>query len=361
VFFVGKYILFTEKRKLYEKNMKQRGILLVNLGTPSSTKIKDVRNYLNEFLMDHNVIDLPWIFRKLIVNCLVLPFRPKKSAAAYKSIWSKHGSPLLVNSYKLANDLQQVSSLPIEVAMRYGEPSIKNGIKKLISNKVTEILVIPLYPHYAMSSYKTVVEKTNEVINSFNVDIKLIYHPVFYNDDNYIKALVDSATPWMQQHYDHLLFSFHGVPARHIKKDDPTKHHCLKTKGCCFKQKCVSHLTCYQHQVIQTMESFAALAKISKSKYSLGFQSRLGKDKWLTPNTLDVLDSLAASRKLKVLVICPSFVSDCLESLEEIGIAAKEYFFTKHGGELNLIPCMNQHPSWINALKIMCNYQSKPR
>ena len=339
------------------KTMKKRGVLLVNLGTPNSYKTADVRSYLHEFLMDYNVIDLPWVVRKLIVSCLVLPFRTKKSAAAYKSIWSKDGSPLLANSHKLANELQNACSFPIEVAMRYGKPSIYSGIKKLTAHKVNEILVIPLYPHYAMSSYKTVIDKTNEVVNNLNTNIKVTYHPVFYNSNSYIQALVDSATPWLQQPYDHLLFSFHGVPERHIKKDDPTKQCCLKTSDCCFKHNNISHSTCYKHQVITTMESFATLANINKDKYSLGFQSRLGKDKWLSPNTLDVLDSLAAAGKLKILVICPSFVADCLESLEEIGIAAKEYFANKHKGELQLIPCMNQHPSWIKTLKTMCNYQ----
>ncbi|WP_066013090.1 ferrochelatase [Endozoicomonas atrinae] len=331
--------------------MENRGVLLVNLGSPDSTSVEDVRNYLNEFLMDKHVIDLPWVIRRLILSLFILPSRPARSAEAYRAIWTEQGSPLIVNSEKFTEKLRERTTIPVELAMRYGKPDMAEALKKLSQQPgIEEILLFPLYPHYAMSSVKTVIERTKSLMQEMNVNIPLRVHPVFYDHDGYIEALVESAKSWLEKDFDHLVFSYHGVPERHIIKDDPTSNHCLKDKSCCQKTS-IAHKTCYRHQVYQTTEAFVEKAGIPIDKYSVGFQSRLGKAKWLEPNTLDVIKQLADQGAKKILVICPSFVSDCLETLEEIGIGAKEEFIKAGGESLELIPCLNDHPAWINLLQ----------
>ncbi|WP_067518710.1 ferrochelatase [Endozoicomonas ascidiicola] len=330
--------------------MKKRGILLVNLGSPNSTSVEDVRSYLDEFLMDKHVIDLPWLIRRALLSLFILPTRPAKSAEAYQAIWTDAGSPLIVNSEKSAELLRQKTTHPVELAMRYGKPDMSAALQKLANEPdIEEILLFPLYPHYAMSSVKTVIERAQSLVKELNITIPLNVHPVFYDHDEYIDALVTSAAPWLETDYDHLVFSYHGVPERHILKDDPTGSHCLKDKSCCQKTS-VAHKTCYRHQVYQTTDAFVKKAGIPVDKFSVGFQSRLGRAKWLEPNTLDVLKQLAEQGAKRVLVICPSFVSDCLETLEEIGIGAKEEFIEAGGESLELIPCLNDHPAWINLL-----------
>lgn len=330
--------------------MENRGVLLVNLGSPESPSIKDVRQYLNEFLMDRHVIDLPWLIRRMIVSLFVLPRRPARSSEAYQSIWADQGSPLITNSQKCAQLVQSRTEMPVELAMRYGRPDMTQALARLGSHPdLKEILLFPLYPHYAMSSVKTVIEQAHSIVRELGLKIPLKVHPVFYDHDLYIDALVESASPWLEKEYDHLIFSYHGVPERHILKDDPTGQHCLKDKSCCQRTS-IAHKTCYRHQVYRTTECFVEKADIPVDKYTVAFQSRLGRAKWLEPNTLDIVKQLASQGARKVLVICPSFVSDCLETLEEIGIGASEAFIEAGGESLELIPCLNDHPAWINAL-----------
>ena len=330
--------------------MANRGILLVNLGSPDSPSVSDVRRYLNEFLMDKYVIDLPWFVRRLIVSLFVLPSRPAKSAKAYQSIWTEDGSPLVQISKAFAQQIQSHTNMPVELAMRYGKPDLKTALINLNKNtELEEILLFPLYPHYAMSTIKTVVEKVESLGKILDVKANIRVHPIFYDHQDYIQALVDSAEPQLSQPYDHLVFSYHGVPERHIKKDDNTGSHCLQSKDCCQKAS-TAHKTCYRHQVYQTTECFVKAADIPVDKYTVAFQSRLGKDKWLEPNTLDILEKLAKQGNKRVLVICPSFVADCLETLEEIGIAAQESFINAGGESLELIPCLNTHPSWVKTV-----------
>lgn len=331
--------------------MENRGVLLVNLGSPDSTSVEDVRDYLNEFLMDKYVIDLPWVIRRLILSLFILPSRPARSAEAYRAIWTEQGSPLIVNSEKFTEKLREQTTIPVELAMRYGKPDMARALGNLAKQPgIEEILLFPLYPHYAMSSVKTVIERAKSLMQEMNITIPLRIHPVFYDHDGYIEALVDSAKPWLEKDFDHLVFSYHGVPERHVMKDDPTGNHCLKDKSCCQKTS-IAHKTCYRHQVYQTTEAFVEKAGIPIDKYSVGFQSRLGKAKWLEPNTVDVIKQLADQGARKLLVICPSFVSDCLETLEEIGIGAKEEFIKAGGESLELIPCLNDHPAWITLLQ----------
>lgn len=332
--------------------MSKEAILLVNLGSPDSTSIPDVRRYLREFLMDERVIDVPWLNRFFLVNFLILPFRPARTAEAYRSIWTEEGSPLLVLSRKLQAALQARFSMPVALAMRYQNPSIPDILAGLAEQDVSRILLVPLYPHYALSSSETVIVRVQECLKQKWPEKQLKILPPFYQDSDYIRALVASAQPYLQTPYDHLLFSFHGLPERHLRKTDPTGSHCLQSPDCCEKAS-PALPTCYRAQSFRTVSAFVEQAKIPKDKYSVAFQSRLGRDPWLKPYTDLEITRLAREGAKRLLVICPSFVSDCLETLEEIQMRGNETFTEAGGESLQLIPCLNEHPEWIDALEKM--------
>ncbi|MEZ4747817.1 MAG: ferrochelatase [Calditrichia bacterium] len=339
----------------YSEN--KRGVLLVNLGSPDSTSVADVRKYLREFLMDARVIDAPYPIRKMIVELFILPFRPKNSAHAYQTIWWDEGSPLIVLSQRLHNGVQEKLEIPVELGMRYGNPSIESGIRKLINQGVQEIFLFPLYPHYAMATYETVVVEAERVLKKLKSGVKLTKQPPFFDHPGYISALFESAKAYLEKEFDYLLFSYHGVPERHCKKTDPTGEHCFKVDNCC-EVPSPAHLTCYRHQVFRSTEEFVKLANIPKEKYSVAFQSRLGMDAWLQPATAEEVLRLAENGVKKLLVMCPAFVSDCLETLEEIGIGVKQSFLDAGGEEFTMIPCMNDHPEWIAQLAEWCEVES---
>lgn len=330
--------------------MKQ-AILLVNLGSPNSYDPKDVKTYLGEFLMDERVVDFSKAFRTFLIKGIILNTRPKKSAAAYKSIWWDEGSPLMVLSYRLQKAVQEFTNLPVGLGMRYGNPSIKDGIEDLLAKNpdLEEVSLIPLYPHYAMSSYETVAVKAREVVEEFFPNLKLNIKEAFYNDPRYIKILCDSVQPFLEKNYDHVLFSYHGVPERQILKSDVTKAHCLKCENCCQKDA-PAHLTCYKSQTLQSTELVAKQLGIPKDKYSTSFQSRLGPIKWIAPFTDKTIEGFAKSGTKRLVVLCPAFVSDCLETIEEIGEEAKEIFIENGGEEFTLIPCLNDNRDWAKLL-----------
>lgn len=336
--------------------MNKRGILLVNLGSPDSPEVPDVKKYLDEFLMDPRVIDVPYWLRALIVKGIILNFRPKKSAHAYSSIWTDEGSPLIVTSEKVHQKVKQELSVPVALGMRYGNPSIESAIDELAAHEgMEEFMLIPLYPHYAMSSFETVVVKAQEVLDKKYPNLKMSVKEAFYEDEDYIKALAESMKPYlMENDYDHILFSYHGLPVRHLRKTDPTKSHCTKVDNCC-KVASPAHEVCYRHQVIRTTEIIAEIFNIPLAKYSFAFQSRLGSDKWIEPYTDPEIERLAKTGVKKLMVVCPAFVSDCLETIEEIGMEAKETFIENGGEDFTLIPCMNEHPEWIKAISKWSN------
>ena len=328
-----------------------KAILLVNLGSPDAPTVPAVRRYLNEFLMDGRVIDVAWPLRRLIVG-MILINRPKESAHAYQAVWTTEGSPLIVTSRHVQQKLQARVSIPVELAMRYQNPSIESALETLSAQKVTEVLLIPLFPHYAMSSYETAVVRVQEVARKLAPQMKIVVQPPYGDAPEYISALLAVAEPHLQQDYDHLLFSFHGVPERQIKKSDPTHAHCLTVSDCCHKPS-AAHPFCYRHQCYQTAEEFAKAAKLPDGKWSVSFQSRLGRDPWLKPYTDFELERFAREGVKKILVISPAFVSDCLETIEELGIRGKESFQGAGGESYALIPCLNEHPAWIDALEKM--------
>ncbi|MGA3268949.1 MAG: ferrochelatase [Verrucomicrobiota bacterium] len=328
-----------------------KGVLLVNLGSPDSTAVGDVRRYLNEFLMDGRVIDMAWPLRRIIVG-MILIGRPKQSVHAYKTIWTPDGSPLIVTSRRVRERLQARLPVPVELAMRYQNPSIPDAMQRLRAGGVDDLLLIPLFPHYAMSSYETAVVRVQEVAARLAPGMKITVQPPYFDLPDYIGALAASAESHLKAGYDHLLFSFHGVPERHLKKSDPTHQHCLMAADCCHAAS-EAHKFCYRHQCFRTAEEFVKAAQIPAGKWSVSFQSRLGKDPWLKPYTDFELAGLPKRGVKKLLVLCPAFVADCLETLEEIGVRGRETFLAAGGTDFAQIPCLNEHPRWIDALEKM--------
>ncbi|PCD01352.1 ferrochelatase [Halopseudomonas pelagia] len=333
--------------------MSDRAVLLANLGSPASTEVADVRRYLNQFLMDPYVVDLPWPARRLLVG-LILLLRPKQSAAAYASIWWEEGSPLVVISRRVQQALQAKLDMPVELAMRYGEPSIEKGLLALASREgVKEVLFMPQYPQFAASTVTTSIREAERVVAEHKLNIKLTVVPAFHDKPGYIDALVASAAPHLEQGFDHLLFSYHGLPERHLRKADPTGSHCLNYPDCCDRPS-PAHATCYRAQCVSVTRAFTERMGLRDDQWSLAFQSRLGKDKWIEPYTEARVEELAEQGVKRLLVMCPAFVADCIETLEEIGDRAREQFIEAGGEELVLVPCLNDHPQWIDTLAQWC-------
>lgn len=335
--------------------MGKKGILLVNLGSPRSTAVKDVREYLDEFLMDERVIDYPWILRALLVQGIILNTRPAKSAEAYKTVWTDQGSPLVVITEKVRDKLRKKADIPVEMGMRYAEPSIESGIQKLVDQGVSDIVLFPLYPQYAMSTTESVIQKSEEVRKRKFPDIRINYVQPFYNKDIYIKALAESIRKQLPKNFDLLQFSYHGVPERHIYKTDPTKT--CNFNDCCERENNPSHQFCYRHQCFATTKMVIEYLGIPIEKTTVSFQSRLGKDKWMEPYTDETLQSIPSKGIKKLAVVCPAFVSDCLETLEEISVEGKEQFLHAGGEEFHYIPCMNDDDLWIDVINELCRDQ----
>lgn len=321
-------------------------VLLQNLGSPSSTSVSDVRSYLREFLMDERVIDLPTPLRWALVHLFILPIRPARSAAAYREIWTEEGSPLIVTSRKQQERLAEQLQIPVYLSMRYGQPSTAEVIQQIRADRITDLFVIPLYPHYSMASYETAVVQLQEQLLQQPGVPRVTLQPPFYNDPDYIKALAAMVREHLPTPPDHFLMSYHGIPERHLRKSDPSHAHCLRSAECC-DQTHPAHATCYRHQCLETSRLLVAELGYPANKVSVSFQSRLGREPWLQPYTDKTLEALG-KRKIKHLaVICPAFISDCLETLEEIQGEGSEIFREAGGETFTMVPCLNDHPLWI--------------
>jgi ferrochelatase len=336
-----------------------KGVLLVNLGSPESPTAKDVKPYLDEFLMDKYVIDVPYLLRALLVRGIILRKRPEKSAEAYKKIWWEEGSPLIVLSQRAHQKVQKLTTVPVALSMRYGTMTILKGLQELKDKGVTEVMLFPLYPQHAMASTTTILVLAEELRKKHFPEMKFTIVPAFYNKPDYIKNLADS----IQKHlngfeYDHLLFSYHGIPERHIRKTDVTKSHC-KIDGSCCNTPSPAHEFCYRHQCYETTKQVVELLGIPKEKYSQTFQSRLAGDKWLEPYTDIEINKMPEKGIKNLAVVTPAFVADCLETLEEIAMEANHQF-KEHGGENFLaIPCLNDSDDWCQTLSNWINDWSK--
>ncbi|HLL24386.1 MAG TPA: ferrochelatase [Kofleriaceae bacterium] len=327
------------------------GLLLINLGTPDEPTTPAVRRYLREFLGDPRVIDINAVGRALLLNLIILPTRPAKSAEAYRAIWdAERGSPLMYHSQDLAAAVtaRLGAAWHVELAMRYGNPSIESALAKLEAAKVDRIVVLPLFPQYATSSTGTAIARVMELATArWNVPA-LDFVPAFFDDPGFLGAFEAVAKPALAEaRPDHVLFSFHGLPVRQIQKTDATGKHCLVDAQCCDT---LANPSCYRAQSFATARSLAERLGLAKEAYTICFQSRLGRTPWIEPFTDVEIDRLAKQGKKRLAVMCPAFVADCLETIEEIGIRAREQWKTAGGEELVLIPSLNATPSWIDAV-----------
>lgn len=332
----------------------KKGILLVNLGSPASPEPKDVKTYLDEFLMDERVIDFPKWARTLLVKGIILNTRPKASAKAYKKIWWEEGSPLIVLSERLQKKVQEKVDYPVALAMRYGSLTIKKGIQELVDQGCTEIKTIPLYPQFAMATTETIDVKVDELVAEYFPQVTITRTPAFYKRKDYIKALSDSIAERLDGlDYEHILFSYHGVPERHIRKSDITNGNCKMNGECCFKMGSKQHEFCYRHQCEITTVNVAKALGLKNRTYSTTFQSRLGFDPWLKPYTDRTIERMGKNGTKKMAIVTPAFVSDCLETLEEIAMEGEEIFHEVGGKEFTVIPCLNDRDDFAQVLTNM--------
>lgn len=335
--------------------MNRTGVLLINLGTPDAPTPEAVGRYLRQFLMDGFVIDVPKPLRWFLVNVMIVPRRKYQSAKAYQKVQLPNGSPLLVHTRDLAEKIAARFALDgdrfvVEYAMRYGNPSIASALARLGSRDASRIIVMPMYPQYAESSYRTAVEETKKRAGELGLADRLWFFPPFYDRVDFIQACAGRIRDGLEAlPVEHFVFSFHSLPIRHVKKVDATQAHCLAKSDCCDAMTAVNQ-NCYRAQCIFTARAIARELGLKEDGYTISFQSRLGKAEWLGPQTESVLGELAGAGVKRVAVACPSFVADCLETVEEIGIRARDNFIQAGGEELRLIPSLNSDPVWVETM-----------
>ncbi|MBA3237869.1 MAG: ferrochelatase [Parachlamydiaceae bacterium] len=327
------------------------GVLLINLGTPDSPAPKDVKRYLIEFLTDGRVIDLPWLQRQVLVRGFIVPRRYKISAKAYKEIWTCEGGPLLMHGKRLKIALQKELGevFEVELAMRYQNPSIEVGLNSLIQKGVSKVIILPLFPHYASATTGSVQQKVMEILSKRQIIPKVTFIDQYCDHPGLIDAFCASAKAHTISDYDHVLFSFHGLPERQLTKVDCNKH-CLKSATCCEKIA-ANNKNCYAAQCYATANAIAKNLQLSKENYTISFQSRLGKEPWLQPYTAQTIIDFAKNKKEKILVFCPSFVCDCLETLYEINVEYTEDFKKAGGKQLTLVDGLNDSLTWVQGLR----------
>ena len=328
------------------------GVLIVNLGTPDAPTTPAVRRYLRQFLSDDRVIDINPLGRWLLLNLIILPFRSPKSAKAYQRVWTDEGSPLLTHGQKLAEALaEELGPWPVRLAMRYGSPSIEQGLDELNSLGCDRLIIFPLYPQYASSTTGSTLEEVYRVLSARWNSPSIVVVPPYFDQPAFLKAFTEVAQPTLEElKPDHYLFSFHGLPERHVIKSDESaqRSHCLKAEGCC---EVLTHANrnCYRAQCVQTAHGIARELGLNREQYDISFQSRLGREPWLQPYTDKTVEALAERGVKRLAVFCPAFTADCLETIEEIGMEVKEEFEHAGGDELALVPSLNSHSSWVKA------------
>lgn len=334
--------------------MGKKGVLLVNLGTPDSPSTSDVRKYLDEFLMDGRVIDIPALNRALLVKGIIVPFRSPKTAKLYKEIWNENGSPLMYYSILQRDLLQQKlgDEYEVELAMRYQNPSIESGLEKLRAKQVDNIFVLPLFPHYASASSGSVIQKVMELVSVWPTIPNISFINSFHDNERMIETFAENGRKHQPETYDHVLFSFHGLPQRQLIKSDDTGNHCLKSGNCC-ETLTEDNKFCYSAQCHHTAKLIADKILLPTDKYTVCFQSRLGKEPWVQPYTSVVIDELAKKGIKRLLVFCPAFVADCLETVYEVTVEYGDEFKKLGGEHVQLVESLNDHPLWIEALEGM--------
>jgi len=329
-------------------------VLLLNLGTPDSPSVADVRRYLREFLSDPRVIDINPLGRWLLLNLVILPFRPAKSARAYQSIWGQegHGSPLLFHSQGLTEGVRQKlgPGYVVELGMRYGKPSIASALAKLMEAQPLKLVVAPLFPQYSSAANGSALARVYTLLeDAWNVPSLATLEP-FFDHPAFIASFRDVAAPRLASFRpDHVLFSYHGLPERQIAKSDATGKHCLASANCC-DTLVPANRYCYRAHCFATTRALAAALGLTAAEHSVSFQSRLGRTPWIAPYTDVVLPELAKAGRKRLAILCPAFVADCLETVEEIGIRARDQWRSLGGEELLLVPSLNAEPVWVDAV-----------
>lgn len=331
--------------------MNKIGVLLINLGTPEAATVSAVRRYLREFLSDPYVIDIPVIARWILLNAYILPTRTKQSTTAYQQIWTEQGSPLLIHSHALALRLQQQLGEPycVALAMRYGKPTIQSAVTQLLNENLDKMIVIPLYPQYAKSTTESSLQNAKKIIRQQHPYLPIDTLQDFYHNPHYINAKATLIqTTLKNTSLDKLIFSYHGLPERHIHNVCQEKTNCDLITPCPSMMSTNAH--CYRAQCYATARLIAQKIGLHQNDYLVTFQSRLGKTPWITPYTDLSLNALAQQGLKNIAIVCPSFVSDCLETLEEIDIRAKNQWQALGGQAFIRIPCLNASESWVSAL-----------
>lgn len=327
------------------------GVLLVNVGTPDAPRPREVRRYLRQFLSDPRVIDMSPVGRWLLVNLVILPLRPRKSAAAYASIWREDGSPLLVHSEAFRDRLQEAlgERYVVALGMGYGNPSVASALAHIKDQGIDRVVVFPQFPHYASATTGSALEAVYQAAGKLWNVPSLAVVPPFFDDSGLIEAHAAVGRPQIEDFApDHVLFSFHGLPERQILKSDETGRHCLQSDDCCATVGPVNR-HCYRAQCFATARLLGDALELPSDRWSVTFQSRLGRTPWLRPYTDETVREHAKKGTKRLLVFTPAFTADCLETLEEIGIAARETFREGGGEELRLVPCLNDDPTWVEA------------
>jgi ferrochelatase len=335
------------------------GVLLINLGTPEAPRSGPVRKYLREFLSDPRVLDINPVGRKLLLEGVILPLRPQKSAAAYRKIWTERGSPLLVESLALVEKVREAlgAEVPVELGMRYGNPSIASALGRLSAARTSRLVVAPLYPQYSSAATGSSLEEVYRITGAFEVVPNLSVLPPFYADPGFLDAFARQGEPVLaRDRPDHVLFSFHGLPERQVKRSDPTAAHCLQSASCCDRMVDANR-DCYRAQSFATARALAHRLGLAQGRFTVCFQSRLGRTPWIRPYTDQVIPELAARGMRRLAVFCPAFVADCLETLEEIGLRARDQFLSLGGESLSLVPSLNASPAWVSALTALLRRQ----
>ena len=331
------------------KRVPLTGIFLINLGTPQSPSVPDVRRYLREFLMDGRVIDIPWLKRFFLVNCVIAPFRAPQSAKIYQLLWTREGSPLKVSGYKVKELLQKKlgNNFHVALGMRYQFPTIQSALDELKKAHVDKLIVLPLYPQYASASTGSTIEKVMEELRKDEIIPDVQFISKFFEHELFIKSFAEKGKRYLPNNYDHFIFSYHGLPERQIRKAS-LDNYCQLDK-CCGSYHAKNQY-CYRAQCFETTRLLAKALNIAETNYTVSFQSRLGKEPWIKPYTDVVIEELARKGVKKILCFSPAFVADCLETTIEIGVEYKKLFL-EHGGErLDLVESLNESASWIDCL-----------
>ncbi len=329
----------------------KKGVLIVNLGTPDAPTTPAVRKYLKQFLLDWRVIDYAWLPRNLLVRGIIAPFRSFSSAKLYKRLWTPEGSPLKIYGEAVAAGVQEKlgDEYIVELGMRYQSPSMESAIQRLMDKKVSELIIFPLFPQYASATTGSVHDEVMRILRRQQVipNVKMVNS--YYDNEDMIEIFAENARQFDLDAYDHIIFSYHGVPQRQLRKGDPSKSHCQKVENCC-QTISIDNQFCYSAQCFATTKALVKKLGLKEEQYTTSFQSRLGPEQWAKPYTIDTIEHLAESGAKRLLVFSPAFVADCLETTIEIGFEYQEDFEKMGGEHIDLVPSLNDNPKWITAI-----------